>query len=50
MAIVVIGRLITSTLLSLIVIPAGFNVLDDLGARVSRKFHRKPHGAAATSG
>jgi multidrug efflux pump subunit AcrB len=41
MAIAVIGGLITSTLLSLIVIPAAFTVLDDLGEWVARKFHRK---------
>ncbi|MCW4454358.1 efflux RND transporter permease subunit [Flavobacterium sp. MXW15] len=42
MAIAVIGGLITSTLLSLIVIPAAFTVLDDLGNWVARRFHRKP--------
>ena len=40
MAIAVIGGLITSTLLSLIVIPAAFTVLDDLGEWFARKFHR----------
>ncbi len=42
MAIAVIGGLITSTLLSLIVIPAAFTVVDDLGNWLSRKFHRRP--------
>src|SRR3546814_11992831 len=42
MAIAVIGGLITSTLLSLIVIPAAFTVIDDLGEWVSTKFHRRP--------
>ncbi len=42
MAISVIGGLITSTLLSLIVIPAAFTVLEDLGGWFARKFHRKP--------
>jgi multidrug efflux pump subunit AcrB len=42
MAIAVIGGLITSTLLSLIVIPAAFTVIDDVGEWVARKFHRKP--------
>ncbi len=40
MAISVIGGLITSTLLSLLVIPAAFTVLDDLGGWFARKFHR----------
>ncbi len=42
MAIAVIGGLITSTLLSLIVIPAAFTVVDDLGDWMTRRFHRKP--------
>ena len=42
MAIAVIGGLITSTLLSLIVIPAAFTVLDDLGEWVKRRGKRKP--------
>jgi multidrug efflux pump subunit AcrB len=42
MAISVIGGLITSTLLSLIVIPAAFTVLDDLGEWVKRRGKRKP--------
>ena len=46
MAIAVIGGLITSTLLSLIVIPAAFTVLDDLGEWAARKFHRKPQHPA----
>ncbi len=41
MAIAVIGGLITSTLLSLIVIPAAFTVIDDLGEWVTRRFHRR---------
>jgi multidrug efflux pump subunit AcrB len=46
MAIAVIGGLITSTLLSLIVIPAAFTVMDDLGEWMSRKFRRRStHGA-----
>ncbi len=40
MAIAVIGGLITSTLLSLIVIPAAFTVLDDLGEWVKRRGKR----------
>jgi len=41
MAISVIGGLITSTLLSLIVIPAAFTVLDDLGEWVKHRASRK---------
>jgi hydrophobe/amphiphile efflux-1 (HAE1) family protein len=44
MAIAVIGGLITSTVLSLIVIPAAFTVLDDLGNWFARRFgHNKAH-------
>ncbi len=46
MAIAVIGGLITSTLLSLIVIPAAFTVIDDLGEWMARRFrHRSSHPA-----
>ena len=41
MAIAVIGGLVTSTLLSLLVIPAAFTVLDDLGGWFARKLHRQ---------
>ncbi len=41
MAIAVIGGLITSTLLSLIVIPAAFTVVEDLGDWFAKRFHRK---------
>lgn len=48
MAIAVIGGLITSTLLSLIVIPAAFTVIDDVGEWMARKFrHRSSHPAHA---
>ncbi|RNF83666.1 efflux RND transporter permease subunit [Montanilutibacter psychrotolerans] len=50
MAVAVIGGLITSTLLSLLVIPAAFTVVDDLGEWVSGKFGRgstHPHPVAA---
>jgi Cu/Ag efflux pump CusA len=40
MAIAVIGGLMTSTLLSLIVIPAAFTVLDDLGEWVKHRGKR----------
>lgn len=47
MAIAVIGGLITSTLLSLIVIPAAFTLVDDLGEWMSRRFrHRSSHSVA----
>ena len=48
MAIAVIGGLITSTLLSLIVIPAAFTVVEDLGKWIAKRFHRKPHGVATS--
>ena len=41
MAIAVIGGLITSTLLSLIVIPAAYTVLDDLGDWFAGRFGRR---------
>ncbi|MET0288320.1 MAG: efflux RND transporter permease subunit, partial [Pseudoxanthomonas sp.] len=50
MAIAVIGGLITSTLLSLIVIPAAFTVLDDLGEWMTRRFRRKPAAAPLEAG
>jgi multidrug efflux pump subunit AcrB len=40
MAVSVIGGLITSTAMSLLVIPAAFTVLDDLGGWFARKFHK----------
>ena len=46
MAIAVIGGLITSTLLSLIVIPAAFTVVEDLGDWFSKKFHKKAPATA----
>ncbi len=53
MAVAVIGGLITSTLLSLLVIPAVFTGVDDVGAsfgRLLRRFrgaHHDEHPAAA---
>lgn len=47
MAWAVIGGLITSTLLSLIVIPAAYTVLHDIGDWLKRKFHRGGAHAAA---
>ncbi len=51
MAIAVIGGLVTSTLLSLIVIPAAFTLIDDIGEWLSRKLRRRPshpHTSAAS--
>ena len=42
MAVAVIGGLITSTFLSLLVVPAVFTFIDDLEQWVVRLFHRKP--------
>ena len=47
MAVAVIGGLITSTLLSLIVIPAAYSVLHDLGLWIGRKFRRGDKPAVA---
>ena len=47
MAWAVIGGLITSTALSLIVIPAAYTVMHDLGERVARLLGRKHTAAAA---
>jgi hypothetical protein len=47
MAIVVIGGLITSTFLSLLVIPVVFTFVDDLVQWSARIFGRKGHHAAA---
>jgi HAE1 family hydrophobic/amphiphilic exporter-1 len=41
MAIVVIGGLITSTLLTLVVVPAGYTVMDDFQQWVAARFGRK---------
>ena len=47
MALVVIGGLITSTLLSLVVVPAIYTVVDDLGLYAARLWRREPGEAAA---
>jgi multidrug efflux pump subunit AcrB len=50
MAIVVIGGLITSTFLSLLVIPVVFTYVDDMVQKVRGWLHRKPpHGALGTA-
>jgi len=40
MAWAVIGGLVTSTALSLLVVPAAYTVLDDAGAWIARHWHR----------
>jgi HAE1 family hydrophobic/amphiphilic exporter-1 len=42
MGIAVIGGLLTSTLLTLVVVPAGYTVMDDLSRFVARLLGRKP--------
>ena len=50
MAWAVIGGLITSTALSLIVVPAAYTVVDDLGLWVKRRFGNKAaHPVSATA-
>ncbi len=46
MAIAVIGGLITSTVLSLLVIPVVFLIVDDIGQWLLRKLRRRPAGHA----
>ena len=51
MAIAVIGGLITSTLLSLLVVPAAFTIVDDLEHWLKRQVHKlrgKPHAPVDT--
>ena len=47
MARAVIGGLITSTLLTLVVVPVAYTYFDDFGGWVARGFKRKPNEAAA---
>ncbi|HEX6373103.1 MAG TPA: efflux RND transporter permease subunit [Longimicrobium sp.] len=49
MARAVIGGLITSTLLTLVVVPVAYTYFDDFGGWVSRGFKRRPKVAAAPS-
>ncbi|MGY3266390.1 efflux RND transporter permease subunit [Lysobacter sp. HA35] len=49
MAVAVIGGLITSTLLSLVVIPAAYTVVDDLGGWMRRKLRREKKAEASPS-
>ena len=46
MAVAVIGGLITSTVLSLVVVPAAFTLVDDLEERLMAKFRRRAPAAA----
>ena len=50
MAVAVIGGLATSTVLSLLVVPAAYAVLDDLREWVARKRGRSTHAAPARAG
>ena len=50
MAVAVIGGLTTSTLLSLIVVPAAYTVVDDLGLWVKRRFGNRSTQAAPAAG
>lgn len=50
MAIAVIGGLATSTILSLIVIPAAYGVIDSLGQRLGIKTHRSQNAAELSLG
>jgi HAE1 family hydrophobic/amphiphilic exporter-1 len=50
MARAVIGGLITSTLLTLFVVPVMYTFLDDLGSWVSARLTGVPHGARGTAG
>jgi hypothetical protein len=50
MAIAVIGGLLTSTLLSLLVIPVVFTYLDDIGQLSARLWRRLRGGTPATAG
>ncbi|HEX6913259.1 MAG TPA: efflux RND transporter permease subunit [Longimicrobium sp.] len=49
MARAVIGGLITSTLLTLVVVPVAYTYFDDFGGWVARGFRRKPRDAAAAA-
>jgi HAE1 family hydrophobic/amphiphilic exporter-1 len=49
MARAVIGGLITSTLLTLVVVPVAYTYFDDFGGWVSRGFKRKPKAAKVAS-
>ena len=46
MALVVIGGLVTSTLLSLVVVPVVYALVDDAGEWLARRFGRRRSGPA----
>ena len=50
MAVVVIGGLLSSTLLTLVLVPAVYTILDDIQSFVGRIFGRKAPGAASRPG
>jgi HAE1 family hydrophobic/amphiphilic exporter-1 len=50
MARAVIGGLITSTLLTLVVVPVAYTYFDDFGGWVARGFKRKPREVKAPAG
>lgn len=50
LAVVVIGGLITSTLLTLVIVPIAYDVIDRMKARFARTFHRKTKPAKQQSG
>ncbi|HZF99285.1 MAG TPA: efflux RND transporter permease subunit, partial [Pseudoxanthomonas sp.] len=50
MAIAVIGGLITSTVLSLVVVPAAYTLVDDAEQWLMRRFRRRPQVSSARSG
>jgi hydrophobic/amphiphilic exporter-1 (mainly G- bacteria), HAE1 family len=45
----VIGGVITSSLLTLVVVPVAYTVLDDFGAWVTRKWRRGAKGKTLTA-
>ena len=49
MAIAVIGGLISSTALSLVVVPAAFTLVDDVEQRLLRRFRRAPAAGSGTT-
>ncbi|MCS7461717.1 efflux RND transporter permease subunit [Paenibacillus doosanensis] len=49
LGVVVIGGLITSTILTLIVVPIVYELIEEIKARISRLLHKADHSAAPTS-
>jgi multidrug efflux pump subunit AcrB len=49
MALVVIGGLVTSTLLSLVFVPAAYSFVDQFEGWLARRFDRVPHGAGTVA-